>query len=289
MSRQQNKMLADERRARIMEELEHKSTVLVADLCKKFDVSEVTVRSDLKKLEDAGKLRRTRGGAVSIMRTITISYPDQRMNVNSAAKRAIASKAAELISDGESLMVDTGTTTFEFVRALTDKRDITIVTSDLSIATYADSNLPHADVICLGGHLRKNHRYITGMMTLRNLSEIFADKAILATDAYTPDKGFTTEFMGNAEVKRGFLAQARDRIMLMDASKVRAPRFVKFGDISDFDTVVMDYDPEGKVAETIKSSCAQTRLELIDKDLIVGRDVDSDIGRERTKFIEAVD
>ncbi|RRF97613.1 MAG: DeoR/GlpR transcriptional regulator [Coriobacteriaceae bacterium] len=286
MSRQQNKMLADERRARIMEELEHKSTVLVADLCKKFDVSEVTVRSDLKKLEDAGKLRRTRGGAVSIMRTITISYPDQRMNVNSAAKRAIASKAAELISDGESLMVDTGTTTFEFVRALTDKRDITIVTSDLSIATYADSNLPHADVICLGGHLRKNHRYITGMMTLRNLSEIFADKAILATDAYTPGKGFTTEFMGNAEVKRGFLAQARDRIMLMDASKVRAPRFVKFGDISDFDTVVMDYDPEGKVAETIKSSCAQTRLELIDKDLIVGRDVDSDIGRERTKFIE---
>lgn len=284
MSRQQDKMLADERRARIMEELEHKSTVLVADLCKKFDVSEVTVRSDLKKLEDAGKLRRTRGGAVSIMRTITISYPDQRMNVNSAAKRAIAARAAELISDGESLMVDTGTTTFEFVRSLAGKRDITIVTSDLSIATYADSNLPHADVICIGGHLRKNHRYLTGMMTLKNLSEIFVDKAVLATDAFTPGKGFTTEFMGNAEVKRSFLQQARDKIMLMDASKVRAPRFIKFGDVSDFDALVMDYDPDGKVSKAIEESGANTKLELIDDDLIVGQDVDSDIGRERTRF-----
>lgn len=286
MDHQQDRMLADERRARIIEELEHKSTVLVSDLCRKFNVSEVTIRSDLKKLEDAGKLRRTRGGAVSIMRTITISYPDQRMNVNSSAKRAIAEKMAEYISDGDSLIVDTGTTTFEFVRALSDKRDITIVTSDLSIATYADSNLPNADVICLGGHLRKNHRYITGMITLQNLSEIYVDKAILATDAFTPGEGFTTEFMGNAEVKRGCIAHARERFMLMDASKVRAPRFLKFGDLPDFETVVMDHDREDQVGEAIEASRASTHLVFADVDS-GEHDADSDVGRERSRFSEA--
>lgn len=262
MDHQQDRMLANERRARIIEELDHKSTVLVSDLCRKFNVSEVTIRSDLKKLDDAGKLRRTRGGAVSIMRTITISYPDQRMNVNSSAKRAIAEKMLDYISDGDSLIVDTGTTTFEFVRALSGKRDLTLVTSDLSIATYADSNLPNADVICLGGHLRKNHRYITGMITLQNLSEIYVDKAILATDAFTPGEGFTTEFMGIAEVKRGCIAHARERFMLMDASKVRAPRFLKFGDLSDFEVVVMDCDREGVVGSAIEASKSATHLVL---------------------------
>ena len=77
------------------------------------------------------------------------------MNINVEAKRAVAQKAAEFVSNGDSLLIDTGTTTFEFVNTLYDKRNITIVTSDLSIATFADSNLPHADVMLLGGALRK--------------------------------------------------------------------------------------------------------------------------------------
>ena len=72
----------------------------------------------------------------------------------------------------------------------------------------------------------------------------------------------------------------------MDASKVRAPRFIKFGDISDFDALVMDYDPDDKVKKAIDESGADTKLELIDDELIAGQDVDSDIGRERTRFSE---
>ena len=141
----------DERRAMIVEEVNRRSSIQVADICERFGVSEVTARNDLDKLEKSGKLRRTHGGAVSVARTITVSYPDQRMNLNVEAKRAVAQRAVEFVSNGDSLLIDTGTTTFEFVNALYDKRDITIVTSDLSIATFADSNLPHADVLLLGG------------------------------------------------------------------------------------------------------------------------------------------
>lgn len=145
----------DERRAMIVEEVNRRSSIQVADICERFGVSEVTARNDLDKLEKGGKLRRTHGGAVSISRTITVSYPDQRMNVNVEAKRIVAEKAAEFVSNGDSLLIDTGTTTFEFVNALYEKRNITIVTSDLSIATFADSNLPRADVLLLGARCVK--------------------------------------------------------------------------------------------------------------------------------------
>ena len=111
----------DERRAMIVEEVNRRSSIQVADICERFGVSEVTARNDLDKLEKGGKLRRTHGGAVSITRTITVSYPDQRMNINVKAKRAVAARAAELVSNGDSLLVDTGTTTFEFVNTLYDK------------------------------------------------------------------------------------------------------------------------------------------------------------------------
>lgn len=250
----------DERRAMIVEEVNRRSSIQVADICERFGVSEVTARNDLDKLEKGGKLRRTHGGAVSITRTITVSYPDQRMNINVKAKRAVAARAAELVSNGDSLLVDTGTTTFEFVNTLYDKRGITIVTSDLSIATFADSNLPHADVLLLGGALRKNHRYMTGSITNEILSRLHLDKAFMATDSFDPVNGFTTEYTGNADVKRLMLSHARERIMMLDATKVREPSFIQFASMGDFQYVVTDYDPDGTLAHAIDRQGLSTKL-----------------------------
>lgn len=250
----------DERRAMIVEEVNRRSSIQVTDICERFGVSEVTARNDLDKLEKGGKLRRTHGGAVSISRTIAVSYPDQRMNINVEAKRAVAQKAAEFVSNGDSLLIDTGTTTFEFVNTLYDKRNITIVTSDLSIATFADSNLPHADVMLLGGALRKNHRYMTGSITNEILGRLHLDKAFVATDSFHEEYGFTTEYTGNADVKRLMLRRARERFMIMDASKVRPPSFIQFATICDFDTVIIDYDPEGVIARSIADNGAHAHL-----------------------------
>ena len=201
--KQPRKVSADERRVMIVDEVNSRTSIHVSDICEHFGISEVTARSDLDKLERAGKLRRTHGGAVSITRTITISYPDQRMNLNVDAKRKVAECAADLVMNGDSLFVDSGTTTLEFVRLLGSKHNITIVTNDLSIATFADSNLPHADVVLLGGALRKNHRYITGSIANDILSRLYVDKAFMGTDSFDVQQGFATEFTGNAEIKRG--------------------------------------------------------------------------------------
>lgn len=282
----------DERRAMIVEEVNLRSSIRVSDICERFRVSEVTARNDLDKLERGGKLRRTHGGAVSIARTITVSYPDQRLNINVEAKRAVAKRAAALVSNDDSLLVDTGTTTFEFVRFLSEKRDITIVTSDLSIASFADSNLPHADVLLLGGALRKNHRYMTGPITNRTLGDLYLDKAFLATDSFHPDHGFTTEFTGNADVKRLMVARARVKIMLMDASKVRRPCFVRFAGISDIDAVVIDEDPGGALAGAIAAAGASTELVIAGDRTTPGRraagagsDEDGERGRQLTGHV----
>lgn len=237
-----NKASMDERRALIAEEVNRNLSLQVSDICKMFNVSEVTARGDLAALEKMGRLRRTHGGAASISRVITVSYPDQRMNSNVEAKRSVAQRAADLVADGDSLFVDTGTTTLEFIKCLCDKREITIVTNDLAIAMFADSSLPNADVLLLGGVLRKNHRYITGTLTKRNLDSIFADKAFLATDSFTPGRGFTTEYMANADAKYGMIAHATKRIMLMDSSKIRPSCFLKFANLDDFDMIVTDCD-----------------------------------------------
>ena len=147
--RENRKISIDERRAMIVEEVNRRSSIQVSDICEQFGVAEVTARNDLATLERGGALRRTHGGAVSIKRTITVTYPDQRLNKNVEAKRGVAEQAALFVKDGDSILVDTGTTTFEFVCCLTEFHNITIVTHDLSIATFAGANLPNAEVLLL--------------------------------------------------------------------------------------------------------------------------------------------
>lgn len=256
------KIAIDERRAMIVEEVNRRTSLQVADICERFGVSEVTARNDLDKLEKNGKLRRTHGGAVSLTRTITVSFPDQRLNLNVEAKRAITERAASFVHDGDSLFVDTGTTAFEFVHFLYDKRDITLVTSDLSIASFADSSMPHANILVLGGTLRKNHRYTTGPITTEIMGRLRVDKAFLAADSFTPGFGFSTQFTGVAEVKGMMLKQSRERFMMMDASKVHDPCFMRFAQLTDFQTIIMDYDPSSAVSRELTRAGSEAKLIL---------------------------
>lgn len=250
----------DERRAMIVDEVNARSSLHVSDICERFGVSAVTARTDLTQLEHAGKLRRTHGGAVSLTRTISVSYPEQRMNLNIEAKRLIARRALQFVDEGDSLFIDSGTTTLEFVRALGSRLRITIVTNDLAIASFVDANLPHADVVVLGGALRKNQRYITGPIASGILNSLSLDKAIMGTESFDATQGFSTEFVGNAEIKRGMLEHAKMHVMLMDASKVRQPSFMSFANLDDFDAIVMDEDPDGAVQQAIDAAHARTRL-----------------------------
>ena len=251
MAHATTRAFADERRAAIMEMLEHNASVQVADIAQTFGVSSVTARADLDALAEAGKLRRTHGGAVSLHKRLTVSTQDRRINVNVAAKQAIAQGAMELVNDGDTLLVDSGTTALEFVRLLDQRDSITVITADITIADYIDESMPSVDVVMLGGALRKGHRYLYGPLTMQALQMIHADLAIMCPGAFVPDCGFTTDFPQMAETKTAMIAAARKSVALMDASKVNGRGMYRFAELVDVDTIVMDRDPDHAVATSI--------------------------------------
>lgn len=254
---------ADERRAAIMEMLEHNASVQVAEIAQTFGVSSVTARADLDALAEAGKLRRTHGGAVSLHKRLTVSTQDRRINVNVAAKQAIAQSAIELVSDGDTLLVDSGTTALEFVRLLDQRDGITVITADITIADYIDESMPSVDVVMLGGALRKGHRYLYGPLTMQALQMVHADLAVMCPGAFVPGCDFTTDFPQMAETKTAMIAAARQSVALMDASKVNGRGMYRFAELTDVDTIVMDRDADGAVATSIAEIADDTRPALI--------------------------
>lgn len=252
-------MSAEERRSAVLSMLESAPSVQVTQLAQAFGVSRVTVRGDLDALARDGKLRRTHGGAVSLSRTLTVSVQDRRVNVNVEAKRAIARRAARFVEDGDAVLVDSGTTALELVRALADRRGVTVVTADFTIADYVDRSAPALDVVMLGGTLRKGHRYAAGPLALRSMELLHPDKAFVTPTAYVPGRGLMTNYQAMAELKAAFLASAERTFVLMDATKVGASGLMWFGTLSGVDAVVMDDDPTGAVAQ----DAAEAGCELI--------------------------
>lgn len=255
-----NIVSAAQRQAAILSILDRQSSVQVVRLAELFDVSKVTIRKDLDELETKGKLRRTHGGAVSLSKRVTVSIQDKRVNVNVDAKKAIASCASQFVDDGDVLLVDSGTTALEFVRMLSNKQNITVITGDFTIADMIDKALPSIDVIMLGGSLRKGHRYTAGPVAMQALSMLHADKAFICPTAYVPSKGFLTNYPGMAELKREFIGSAKTNYLLMDSSKVGASGLIKFADIEDVDVIVTEQDVNGVV---------ESNLEGIDTQLII--------------------
>lgn len=242
---------AEERRAAIMAMLEHSASVQVTELARTFGVSVVTVRADLDALEADGKLRRTHGGAVSLHKALTVSVQDRRVNVNAEAKRAIARRAIELVRDGDTVLVDSGTTALEFVRMLDMRTNITVITADITIADFIDESMPALDVVLLGGMLRKGHRYLHGMLALRSLEVLHANLAVLCPGAFVPNRGFMTDYPQMAQLKRAFIDAAASSCALMDGSKAAADGLMRFAGLDDVSAVVMDEDPQGIVAAAI--------------------------------------
>lgn len=250
----------EERQALIMDWLVKSPTVTVADICREFGVSQVTARHDLIVLERSGRLKRTRGGAVSLSRTMVLSYPEERAGRNVAAKNLIGEAAARLVSEGDTVIVDIGTTTLEFVKQLAGKRNVSIITADVAIASYASFNLPDLGIILPGGTLRPGHLYLAGPLTLDGMSDLHADAAFVSADAYATGHGFTVQHDFSASIKRIYLRNARRRYMLLDSSKVGKTSFFKYSDLEDFDAVVTDADPGGQLARDIEGSTRRPRL-----------------------------
>lgn len=262
---------ANERHRFILDWLTDKPSISIADITKHCGISEVTARHDLMTLESQGKVRRIRGGAVSRSRAVAITYPEERISFNVHAKRTIGKIAASFVEDGDVIIADIGTTGFYFVQQLTEKRDITIITGDLAIANYASFNLPYAEVLLLGGTLRKGHMYVAGALTLDSMSKLYADKAFVSADGFHPDRGFTVEHDFSVSIKQVYNSNSRQRLMMLDASKVGKTSFYQFAALADFDCVITETDPGAVLRNAVEKTHHRPILIVADEPATIPR------------------
>lgn len=253
---EQTPLFAEERREQIVQLLDARSKILVPELCEHFQVSPATIRTDLRDLESEGRLRRTHGGAIPIGKAGFEMEPKVKQVEHIGEKMRIAAKAAELIEDGDTIALDTGSTTFELAKRLVDRANLTIVTTDLEIARLLE-NHSDASVILIGGAVRRGFHCTMGPMAVSSLSGLNVDKAFMAANAFSIDKGFTTPNFENVEVKKMMLSIAAESIMLMDSSKIGRISFIKFADMTEIDRLITDTGLNKKTLKTLEETSEQ--------------------------------
>jgi DeoR family fructose operon transcriptional repressor len=232
-------LFAEERKIRILEEIEQKKKVTVAYLSGLFEVSGATIRTYLRDMERAGALIRTHGGA--IIKTKTGFEPNSRQKEvqNLPAKRRIAQEALHLIEDGDTIILDTGTTTAELARCLGKCQNLTVVTNDFVIAQVLEDT-PGINTILMGGTVRKGFHCTVGIQGREITAGLTADKAFMAANGVSATKGLTTPDINHAETKRRMIAIAGKVIVLCDHSKIGKVSFAQFATIDQVDVLVTD-------------------------------------------------
>lgn len=234
-------LFAEERRADIVRWVNEKKKVLVPELIEHYKVSPATIRGDLRELEASGLIRRTHGGAIPGDAAKAGYEPEAAAkNVSHLAqKRAIAEAAAELIEDGDIVILDTGTTTFELAKLLKDRNNVTVIVNDLEMALYLEQ-FEGVQVIVVGGTLRKKFHCTVGPFATNLLAELNVDKVFLGTNAFSAQKGCTTPDINQAEIKKIMVRIATQVIVLCDSSKIGHKSFVPFAGTSDIDLLITD-------------------------------------------------
>ena len=230
-------MLTSQRKQRILEQLLKEGQVLSKDLSVRFEVSEDTVRRDLRELAAEGRLQRVHGGALpSSSATATFS---ERKSLKTEAKRKVAQKGAELISSGQVVIIDGGTTTSELIACLPDDLRITVVTHSPSIALGLIEH-PSIEVILIGGRLFKHSVVTVGAATIEGIGKIQADIFFMGVTGVHTEAGLTTGDYEEACIKRAFSGRAAETVVLVSPEKINAASPFVIGDLGLIDTIVVD-------------------------------------------------
>ena len=231
---------AIERRGQILEILRAGPTVDTVELSSRLGVSEMTIRRDLKALERQNKVLRSYGGATLANRLhLEFQFNQNRQNAL-AAKQEIGRYAAALVEPGETIFVDTGTTTLEFARELS-RRDIpvTVATSSLAVGSELWGQ-DRIRVLMLGGQLRAGSPDLTGPLCEHSLEMLHASKAFLGCDGLQPERGCFAADTEGARVSATMLRYAAWRCVLVDGSKIGKHAPVQYADFDPINLLITD-------------------------------------------------
>ena len=227
------------RRAIILEKLDKDGQVNVPELSKELKVSEVTIRNDLIRLEQKNMLIRARGGAIKIDRVgIDFTLSDKNKQ-HFEEKKRIGKAAAGLVEDGDTIILDSGTTTMEIARNLLNVNNLTVITNALNIANQLADH-QKANVIIPGGFLRKNSLSLVGGAAEENFRNYFCDRLFLAVDGFNTTHGLSTPNVEEAHLNRVMIEISKQVIVVADSSKFHKRSFAFISPITDVDVVITD-------------------------------------------------
>ncbi|MBY9081333.1 DeoR/GlpR transcriptional regulator [Paenibacillus sp. HN-1] len=234
-------MLAAERRKKIIELAHQEKKVLVSVLSRMFDVTEETIRRDLEKLENEGIVSRTYGGAMLNRHTNEDLPFTTRNELNTDIKRIIALKALDLINDGDTLMLDPSSTSFEFMKLLTNKNNLTVITNSINI--LHDFSASDVNIVSTGGSLRPRSLSLVGPVAQDTLQRYNVDKAIISCKGIDLEKGITESNEPECELKKYMLRQSNKIILLADHTKFDKTAFTVLSKLEQIDYLITDQLP----------------------------------------------
>ncbi len=228
-----------ERRAGILELIEATGQVKVNELSKLFKVSEVTIRNDLSQLEQKGLLIRARGGAIRAQ-GVGVDYAlNIKAKKHFEEKRAIGKKASKFIQDGDTIILDSGTTTMEIAKNLNQFNELTIITNALNIARQL-VDYPNFKVIVPGGILRPKALSMVGPTAETAIRNYYCDKLFLGVDGIDAQYGISTPNVEEAHLNRIMIELSNEVFVVTDSSKFNRRSLAFIASMDKVHTVITD-------------------------------------------------
>jgi DeoR/GlpR family transcriptional regulator of sugar metabolism len=246
-------MLANQRREKIVELIKEDGSAKVLDLSKLFTVTEVTIRQDLEKLEKDGLIIRTHGGAYlkninDQVQTLSISHQDHLDK-----KASIAEKCLEFIESGDTIILDSGSTTTEIAKKLKGFQNLKVITNALNIAILLGAE-PGIEVIVTGGEFKPPTLSLTGQKAADFFKGLHIQKLFLATAGVSLKAGLTYPSISDIVLKKAMMDAADTTYLVADSTKIGKSAFASLGPVSSIDYIITDDQITNKDLKAFKEN-----------------------------------
>jgi DeoR/GlpR family transcriptional regulator of sugar metabolism len=248
-------MTTFERRQRILGLLRERPGIRVPELAQVLEVSQGTIRNDLRALEKAGKLTRVRGGAVVRDDRDFIS-PEfgARTKVNASAKKRIARWAADMVEDGDSVLLDSSSTVFHIAPFLLDRTNLTIVTNGIEVA-YALAKNPTHTIILIGGVLRPDRALTVGHLGEKILENLHIKTTFVSCSGFSVEAGLTQADIQEAQLKSRMIESAERVVALVDSTKFGKIDLTPFASVDQVSNILTDSNLNFQYVDQIRQTC----------------------------------
>ena len=256
MPKQRDAIFAEIRKQEIVDMVNSNGRATVNELCTYFNVSPATIRTDLNELERMGILKRTHGGAISNSSISNYEPTSQEKEEQYVAqKKAISLAALDYVKPGDTIAIDTGTTTLVFAKAIVNIPNLTVITNDLHIAMFLEQSV-NTTVIMLGGYIRRHFHCTMGQSVVDALAPLHIDTTFLATNGISTDRGLSTPNMEVANIKKEMIKNSQNVVLLVDSSKIGKNALATFATLNEVDVLITDDGADDAFAASVEAAGA---------------------------------